>query len=102
MPRSHPQGPRLARESSDIIAAISEVMTVEQILIRNLPEGTKAALRARASEAGSSVEAAARAIIVDAVYANPPTMVDLLSVDYGADFEFEPERLELTARVPEL
>lgn len=86
----------------DIILLISEVVAVEQILIRNLPDGTKAALRARAAQSERSVEAEARSIIVDSVYANPPTMVDLLSVDDGTEFEFEPSRLGLTARVPEL
>ena len=34
---------------------------MEQILIRNLPEGTKAILRKRAADHGSSIEAEARA-----------------------------------------
>ena len=32
----------------------------------------------------------------------PVSIVDLLCTDGGADIEFEPERLGLTARVPEL
>ncbi len=32
----------------------------------------------------------------------PPTLVDLLGTDEGADIEFEPERLGLTARMPDL
>ncbi len=36
---------------------------MEQILIRNLPDGTKAALRVRAARHHHSVEAEARAIL---------------------------------------
>ncbi|WP_413452541.1 hypothetical protein AA0Y32_10240 [Georgenia phoenicis] len=75
---------------------------MEQILIRNLPEGTKAALRARASRHARSVEAEVRAIIAEAVDRGHVTMVDLLSSDEGADIDFEPERLGLRARTPEL
>ena len=32
----------------------------------------------------------------------PLTLVDLLSTDEGADIDFEPDRLGLTARLPEL
>jgi antitoxin FitA len=41
------------------------VVVVEQILIRNLPAGTKAALRARAEQHHRSVEAEAREILAD-------------------------------------
>ena len=75
---------------------------MEQILIRNLPAGTKPALRARAERHHRSVEAEARAILGDALEREPVTLVDLLSTDEGADIEFEPERLGLTARTPEL
>ena len=75
---------------------------MEQILIRNLPAGTKAALRARAKEHRRSVEAEAREIVAEALQREPVTLVDLLSMDVGADIDFEPERLDLSARSAEL
>jgi plasmid stability protein len=78
------------------------VIIVEQILIRNLPAGTKAALRTRAKHHRRSVEAEAREILADALGREPVTLVDLLSTDEGADIEFEPERLGLTTRTPDL
>jgi plasmid stability protein len=87
---------------SDIVTKISEVVTIEQILIRNLPTGTKAALRARAEQHRRSVEAEAREILADALEREPATIVDLLTTDEGADIEFEPDRLWLAARTPEL
>lgn len=87
---------------SDIIRVISEVVLIEQILIRNLPAGTKAALRARAKQHHRSVEAEARDVLTKALESEPVTIVDLLGTDEGADVEFEPERLGLTARSAEL
>jgi plasmid stability protein len=81
---------------------ISEVVVVEQILIRNLPAGTKAALRTRAEQRHRSVEAEARDLLTRALKGEPVTIVDLLSTDEGADIEFEPQRLGLTARSAEL
>ncbi|WP_026373835.1 FitA-like ribbon-helix-helix domain-containing protein [Agrococcus lahaulensis] len=75
---------------------------MEQLLIRNLPVGTKAALRARAQQHGRSVEAEARELLAAAVRQQGLTLVDLLSVDEGADIEFEPDRLGLSARAAEL
>jgi plasmid stability protein len=75
---------------------------VEQILIRNLPARTKAALRARAERRHRSVEAEARAVIVSSLEREPATIIDLLSMDEGFDIEFEPARLGLTARTAEL
>jgi plasmid stability protein len=76
---------------------------MEQILIRNLPAGTKAALRVRAERHHHSVEAEARAILAAGVSGEALTIVDLLADDSpGGDFDFEPERLPLTARTPEL
>ncbi len=75
---------------------------MEQILIRNLPAGTKAALKARAEQHHRSVEAEAREILADVLDREPVTLVDLLGTDEGADIEFEPERLGLTARTAEL
>lgn len=81
---------------------ISEVIVVEQILIRNLPPGTKAKLRARAEQHRRNVEAEAREILAETLDREPVTLVDLLATDEGADIEFEPERLGLTGRTPEL
>lgn len=81
---------------------ISEVVVVEQILIRNLPAGTKAALRARAEQRHRSVEAEARDLLTKSLEGEPVTIVDMLSTDEGADVEFEPDRLGLTARSAEL
>lgn len=75
---------------------------MEQILIRNLPAGTKAALRARAEQHRRSVESEARHILAAALEREPVTLVDLLGTDEGADIEFEPERLALNARTAEL
>jgi plasmid stability protein len=75
---------------------------MEQILIRNLPAGTKAALRARAQQHHRSVEAEARDMLTRALDRDPVSIVDLLSTEEGADIEFEPERLGLTARAAEL
>lgn len=75
---------------------------MEQLLIRNLPPGTKAALRARAEQRHSSMEGEARAILTEALGREPATLVDVLSVDEGIHIDFEPERLGLTARTPEL
>lgn len=74
---------------------------MEQILIRNLPPGTKAKLKARAAQHHRNTEAEVRAILADALAREPVTLVDLLGTDEGADIEFEPDRLGLTARVPE-
>lgn len=71
---------------------------MEQILIRNLPPGTKAALRARAEQRHRSVEAEARDVLTRALEGEPATIVDLLGTDEGAHIEFEPERLGLSAR----
>lgn len=75
---------------------------MEQILIRNLPEGTKAALRARAARHHHSVEAEARAILSAGLSGEDVPMSVLLAADTGQDIEFEPERLGLTARTAEL
>lgn len=75
---------------------------MEQILIRNLPSGTKAALKARAEQHRRSVEAEAREILAEALEREPVTLVDLLGTVEGADVEFEPERLGLVIRTPDL
>lgn len=75
---------------------------MEQILIRNLPAGTKAALRARAERNRRSVEAEARELLTKALDGEPVTIVDLLGTDEGADIDVKPTRLGLTARSAEL
>lgn len=75
---------------------------MEQILIRNLPQGTKAALKLRAQQHQRSVEAEARDILASALEAESLTLVDLLATDEGADIEFQPERLRLVARTEKL
>ncbi|MGO1173593.1 MAG: FitA-like ribbon-helix-helix domain-containing protein [Actinomycetaceae bacterium] len=75
---------------------------MEQILIRNLPVGTKASLRARAKQNQRSLEAEARALLAAAAQQQPPTIVDLVSVEDGVEIEFEPEQLGMRARTPEL
>ena len=81
---------------------ISEVIVVEQILIRNLPAGTKAALKARAEQHRRSLEAEARDILAGAHARESLTLVDLLASDEGADIDFEPEHLGLIVRTPDL
>jgi antitoxin FitA len=80
---------------------ISSVV-MDQILIRNLPEGTKAALRVRAARHHHSVEAEARAILTAGLLGEDVPISVLLAADTGQDIDFEPERLGLTARTPEL
>lgn len=75
---------------------------MEQILIRNLPAGTKAALKARAKQHRRSAEAEARELLAEALQRDPLTLVDLLAGDEGADIDFEPDRLKLAARQPDL
>lgn len=67
-------------------------------MIRNLPEGTKAALRVRAARHHHSVEAEARAILTAGLLGEEVPM----AADSGHDIDFEPERLGLIARTPQL
>ncbi|MCX2930815.1 antitoxin [Mycobacterium sp. CVI_P3] len=71
-------------------------------MIRNLPEGTKAALRVRAARHQHSVEAEARAILTAGLSGEDVPMSVLLAADTGHDIDFDPQRLGLTARTPEL
>ncbi len=75
---------------------------MEQILIRNLPPGTKAALRARAEQHHRSVESEAREILAAAITSTPVSIVDLVSMDEGSEIDFEPDRLHLTSHTAEL
>ena len=78
------------------------MVSLEQILNRNLPAGTKAALRVRAKMHNQSVEAELREIIAAAIGERQSSLVNLLSVDEGFDIEFEPGRIGLPARTAEL
>lgn len=72
---------------------------MEQVLIRSLPDGTKASLRARAERNHRSVEAEARAILSDALNEQPPTLVDLLADPRPeANFDWEPEPTKVDVR----
>ena len=75
---------------------------MEQILIRNLPAGTKAVLTERAARHHRSMEAEARAIMEQALISEPTSIVDYLAMPESEDIDFEPERLGLTACTAEL
>lgn len=75
---------------------------MEQMVIRNMADGTKARLAARADAHRRSMEAEARAILEEALNREPATLVDLLAMPDSAEIEFEPERLGATARVADL
>ena len=85
----------------DIISVISEV-AMEQILIRNLPLGTKAALKSLAERNHRSVEAEARDLLATALRTPRPTLPDLLAMPDGVDIDFDPQPLGLTARGADL
>lgn len=78
------------------------MVILEQILIRNLSDGTKAVLTERAARNHRSMEAEARAIMEDALVGEPKSIVDYLAMPESDDIDFEPERLGLTARTAEL
>ncbi|TWE09403.1 FitA-like ribbon-helix-helix domain-containing protein [Rudaeicoccus suwonensis] len=75
---------------------------MEQILIRNLPTGTKAALKQLAEQHHRSVEAEARDIIAEALDRKPVSLLDLVSTDVGVEIDFEPTRLGVSARTADL
>ena len=68
----------------------------EQVLVRGLPAGFKARLRARAKNHDSSSEAEARAILIEALDRQPVTIVDLLAAD--DDIDFTPGHLTFSPR----
>jgi plasmid stability protein len=71
----------------------------EQLLIRNLPAGTKARLKERARRNHRSVEAEARAALQDSLAREPVSMADLLADDRTeAGFDWEPPRRPMTVR----
>lgn len=71
-------------------------------MIRNLPEGTKAALRVRAARHHHSVEDEACAILTAGLSGEDVPMSVLLAADSGQDIDFEPQRLGLIGCTPEL
>ena len=71
---------------------------MEQILIRNLPPGTKAALAALAKQHNRSVESEARAILLSAATKTPHTLPDIIKMTGDIEIDFEPERLGMRAR----
>jgi antitoxin FitA len=75
---------------------------MEQILVRNLPPGTKAALKVRAELNHRSLEAEAREILAEAANRESITLVDLISGPEEVDVEFAPSRLGLSARSADL
>ena len=65
---------------------------MEQILIRNLPTGTKAALPPHVPSSVTGRLRRRRAMCSLGLWSGEPaTIVDLLGTDEGADIEFEPE-----------
>ncbi|WP_026530145.1 FitA-like ribbon-helix-helix domain-containing protein [Haematomicrobium sanguinis] len=75
---------------------------MEQILIRNLPPGTKAALAALEKQHNRSVESEARAILLSAVTKTPRTLPAILKMTGDIEIDFEPERLGMQARSADL
>lgn len=69
-------------------------------MIRDLPEGSMAALRARAASHRRSVDAEVRAILAEALSGEDAPMSVLLGADSGHDVEFEPERLGFVPTTP--
>lgn len=76
-------------------------VVMEQILIRDLPTGTNAALKFAPSGIVTRSRRR-REILTDAVEREPRTLVDLLASDDGAGIDFEPGHLSSTARASDL
>jgi len=71
----------------------------EQLLVRGLPDGTKAQLKLRALGNSRSIESQARQILVESLNSPAPSLVDILADPRAeADFAWEPTRLGLTLR----
>jgi len=74
----------------------------EQLLVRGLPDGTKAQLKLRALGSSRSIESQARQILVDSLNVPAPSLVEMLADPRPeADFDWEPVPLGLTLRSPE-
>ena len=78
------------------------VVCNEQISRGNHHVGTKVWVLASAESRHRSVEEEAREVLTRTLAGEPVTIVDLLGTDDGADIEFEPDRLGLTARSAQL
>lgn len=77
----------------------------EQILVRHLPDGTKAMLGRRARRSGHSMEAEVREILARVLAETEPgsdSITAYLAMPGGEDIDFEPERLGLRAREVDL
>lgn len=70
---------------------------MEQILIRNLPAGPHRRASGPCETAPKIGRSEARDLLAKALQPEPETIVDLLSMDEGADIDFEPGRLGLPA-----
>lgn len=72
---------------------------MEQVLVRNLPDGTKSSLRTRAQRNHRSVEAETRAILTAALAEPERTLMDLIADPRPeADFDWQPEPTRFEAR----
>jgi antitoxin FitA len=74
----------------------------EQLLVRGLPDGTKAQLKLRALGNSRSIESQARQIIVDSLNAPALSLAEMLADPRAeADFHWQPDRLGLALRAVE-
>lgn len=71
---------------------------MEQVLIRNLPDGTKARLKDLARRHDRTMEAEARAILESGLERGGASIVDFLAMPGGESIDFEPARLGLVGR----
>lgn len=97
--------PELGRprgESTDAMSLFRYHRCMEEIVIRELPEGTEAALRVRAARHHHSVEAETGANLAAGLSGEDVPMSVLLAADTGQGIEFDPGRLGLTVHTPEL
>lgn len=70
---------------------------MEQMIIRNLPDGTKARIRRRAAEHNRSMEAEARSMLEAALAQKAESLVDLIGT-HDDHIDFVPERMRLGTR----
>ncbi|MFC5370074.1 FitA-like ribbon-helix-helix domain-containing protein [Arcanobacterium bovis] len=77
----------------------------EQLLIRDLPTGTKQALKTRARQNHTSMESEARKILSSVLCAERPSIASLLAQEITSsetDFDFDPPRLGIGSREVDL
>lgn len=74
---------------------------MEEIVISNLPPGTKAALHARGALHRLSAESEARRILMEALSQPLPTIDEALAmkVERAGEVDFEPRRLNVGSRL---